>query len=109
MTSYQRRASLDFKTQYGLGFSSQDDEIIVDFFCGGGAGTGLEMGLGRPVAVANNHKAAATSVPTASQPTALHHRRTRRRLVWCHYQARVVGEVAPAPIIQAFQYPHPRF
>lgn len=73
MTAFQRRASLDFKTQYGLGFSSQDDEIIVDFFCGGGgAGTGLEMGLGRPVAVAKNHSAAAISMHTANHPTARH-------------------------------------
>jgi DNA (cytosine-5)-methyltransferase 1 len=73
MTAFQRRASLDFKTQYGLGFNSQDDEIIVDFFCGGGgAGTGLEMGLGRPVAVAKNHSAAAISMHTANHPTARH-------------------------------------
>lgn len=73
MTAFQRRASLDFKTQYGLSFSSQDDEIIVDFFCGGGgAGTGLEMGLGRPVAVAKNHSAAAISMHTANHPTARH-------------------------------------
>jgi len=73
MTVFQRRVSLDFKTQYGLGFSSQDDEIIVDFFCGGGgAGTGLEMGLGRPVAVAKNHNAAAISMHTANHPTARH-------------------------------------
>ncbi len=73
MTVFQRKASLDFKTQYGLGFSSQDDEIIVDFFCGGGgAGTGLEMGLGRPVAVAKNHSAAAISMHTANHPTARH-------------------------------------
>lgn len=50
MTAIQRRVSLDLKTQYGLGLSSQDDEIIVGFFWGGGgAGTGLVMGLGRPV------------------------------------------------------------
>jgi len=73
MTAFQRRASLDFKTQYGLGFSSQDDEIIVDLFCGGGgAGTGLEMGLGRPVAGAKNHSAAAISMHTANHPTARH-------------------------------------
>ncbi len=55
MTSFAK-APFDFKTQYHLGFSTQDDEIIVDFFCGGGgAGTGLEMGLGRAVNVAKNH------------------------------------------------------
>jgi len=73
MTVFKRQASLDFKTQYSLGFSSQDNEIIVDFFCGGGgAGTGLEMGLGRPVAVAKNHSAAAISMHTANHPTARH-------------------------------------
>lgn len=50
MSAFQKKNALDFKTQCGLGFDPQDDEIVVDFFCGGGgAGTGLEMGLGRPV------------------------------------------------------------
>lgn len=63
----------DFKTQYGLGFDPQDDEIVVDFFCGGGgAGTGLEMGLGRPVTVAKNHSPAAISMHTANHPAARH-------------------------------------
>jgi len=49
MTSL-KKPPLDFKTQYALGLNPQDDEILVDFFCGGGgAGTGLEMGLGRKV------------------------------------------------------------
>ena len=64
----------DFKTQYSLGFSPQDDEIVVDFFCGGGgAGTGLEMGLGRPVSVAKNHNPAAISMHTANHPHAQHY------------------------------------
>ncbi|QKZ05872.1 DNA cytosine methyltransferase [Pseudomonas eucalypticola] len=72
MTSFKKHP-LDFKTQYGLGFDPQDDEIVVDFFCGGGgAGTGLEMGLGRPVAVAKNHSAAAISMHTANHPAARH-------------------------------------
>lgn len=38
-----RTQPLDFKTQYRLGFSPLDDEIVVDFFCGGGgAGTRQE-------------------------------------------------------------------
>jgi DNA (cytosine-5)-methyltransferase 1 len=38
--SAQQMPPLDFKTQYGLGFSTQDDEIVVDFFYGrGGVGT----------------------------------------------------------------------
>lgn len=64
----------DFKTQYGLGFRAQDDEIVVDFFCGGGgAGTGLEMGLGRPVNVAKNHNPNAISMHTINHPGAVHY------------------------------------
>ncbi|MBC3411321.1 DNA cytosine methyltransferase [Pseudomonas sp. SWRI51] len=73
MSAFQKKNPLDFKTQYGLGFDPQDDEIVVDFFCGGGgAGTGLEMGLGRPVAVAKNHSPAAISMHTANHPAARH-------------------------------------
>ncbi|WP_122587703.1 DNA cytosine methyltransferase [Pseudomonas viridiflava] len=72
MTSLKRAPS-DFKTQYSLGFNAQDDEIVVDFFCGGGgAGTGLEMGLGRNVSVAKNHSAAAISMHTINHPGAKH-------------------------------------
>jgi len=73
MTSFHKPAPFNFKTQYGLGFNPQDDEIVVDFFCGGGgAGTGLEMGLGRTVTVAKNHSPAAISMHTANHPTARH-------------------------------------
>lgn len=73
MSANQIKHRLDFKTQYGLGFSPQDDEIVVDFFCGGGgAGTGLEMGLGRAVTVAKNHNPAAISMHTANHPAARH-------------------------------------
>jgi len=73
MSAFQKKNPLDFKTQYGLGFDPQDDEIVVDFFCGGGgAGTGLEMGLGRPVTVAKNHSPAAISMHTANHPAARH-------------------------------------
>lgn len=73
MPAFQKKNPLDFKTQYGLGFDPQDDEIVVDFFCGGGgAGTGLEMGLGRPVTVAKNHSPAAISMHTANHPAARH-------------------------------------
>nr|GEX91146.1 hypothetical protein [Tanacetum cinerariifolium] len=59
--------------EYGLGFDPQDDEIVVDFFCGGGgAGTGLEMGLGRKVSVAKNHSAKAISMHTINHPGAKH-------------------------------------
>ncbi|KTC25476.1 DNA methyltransferase [Pseudomonas putida] len=74
MSAFQKKNPLDFKTQYGLGFDPQDDEIVVDFFCGGGgAGTGLEMGLGRPVTVAKNHNSAAISMHTANHPAARHY------------------------------------
>ena len=72
MTSFKNH-QLDFKTQYGLGLNPQDDEIVVDFFCGGGgAGTGLEMGLGRAVTVAKNHSPAAISMHTVNHPHAKH-------------------------------------
>ena len=73
MSAQQKKHPFDFKTQYGLGFSTQDDEIVVDFFCGGGgAGTGLEMGLGRAVTVAKNHSPAAISMHTVNHPYAKH-------------------------------------
>ncbi|WP_339426355.1 DNA cytosine methyltransferase [Pseudomonas proteolytica] len=73
MSAQQKKHSFDFKTQYGLGFNPQDDEIVVDFFCGGGgAGTGLEMGLGRAVNVAKNHSPQAISMHTVNHPGAQH-------------------------------------
>jgi DNA (cytosine-5)-methyltransferase 1 len=68
-----KKQPLDFKTQYNLSLSTQDDEIVVDFFCGGGgAGTGLEIGLGRAVNVAKNHSPQAISMHTVNHPGALH-------------------------------------
>ena len=73
MSAHQKKYPFDFKTQYGLGFNQQDEEIVVDFFCGGGgAGTGLEMGLGRAVTVAKNHSPAAISMHTINHPHAKH-------------------------------------
>ena len=73
MSAQQKKHPFDFKTQYGLGFNQQDDEIVVDFFCGGGgAGTGLEIGLGRAVTVAKNHSPAAISMHTINHPHAKH-------------------------------------
>ena len=68
MSAHQKKYPFDFKTQYGLGFNPQDDEIVVDFFCG----TGLEMGLGRTVSVAKNHSPAAISMHTVNHPGAKH-------------------------------------
>jgi DNA (cytosine-5)-methyltransferase 1 len=73
MSAQQKKSPFDFKTQYGLGFNPQDDEIVVDFFCGGGgAGTGLEIGLGRAVNVAKNHSPQAISMHTMNHPGAQH-------------------------------------
>jgi DNA (cytosine-5)-methyltransferase 1 len=73
MSARNKTHPFDFKTQYGLGFNPQDDEIVVDFFCGGGgAGTGLEMGLGRAVNVAKNHSPQAISMHTVNHPGARH-------------------------------------
>ncbi|MGY3323413.1 DNA cytosine methyltransferase [Pseudomonas sp. TE3911] len=73
MSAQQKKHPFDFKTQYGLGFNPQDDEIVVDFFCGGGgAGTGLEIGLGRTVSVAKNHSPQAISMHTVNHPGAKH-------------------------------------
>ena len=57
MSAHRKKHPSDFKTQYGLGLNQQNDEIVADFFCGGGGagtgtGTGLGMGLGRAVTVA---------------------------------------------------------
>src|SRR5690606_12414317 len=63
---------LAFQGQYGLPLSEIDEEINVDLFAGGGgASTGLEMGLGRPVHIAINHNPAAISMHQANHPGAL--------------------------------------
>ncbi|HFH4077900.1 DNA cytosine methyltransferase [Pseudomonas aeruginosa] len=73
MTSLKKPSSLDFKTQYGLALDDTDDAIIVDLFAGGGgASTGLEMGLGRKVDLAINHNPAAISMHEANHPHAEH-------------------------------------
>lgn len=73
MTAFNAQLS-HFATQYTLPLTAQDDEIIVDLFAGGGgASTGLEMGLGRAVSVAINHNPAAISMHTANHPHAKHY------------------------------------
>ncbi|MGP3789458.1 DNA cytosine methyltransferase [Pseudomonas sp. B392_1p] len=73
MSVIQQPHALDFRTQYGLPLTEQDEEINVDLFAGGGgASTGLEMGLGRPVHIAINHNTAAISMHEANHPGALH-------------------------------------
>ncbi|MFW1676411.1 DNA cytosine methyltransferase [Pontibacter sp. JAM-7] len=62
-----------FTTQYGLPLDQVDHEINVDLFAGGGgASTGLEMGLERPVHIAINHNPAAISMHQANHPGCLH-------------------------------------
>lgn len=72
----QKTATLSaqhFRTQYALPLNAQDEEINVDLFAGGGgASTGIEMGLGRPVHIAINHNPAAISMHQANHPGTLH-------------------------------------
>ncbi|MCY1275928.1 DNA (cytosine-5-)-methyltransferase [compost metagenome] len=73
MTALKRPTLLDFHTQYGLAFDDMAEEINVDLFAGGGgASTGIEIGLGRPVHIAINHNPAAISMHEANHPGALH-------------------------------------
>lgn len=89
----------EFKTQYALPLSAGDDAIIVDLFAGGGgASTGIEMGLGRKVALAINHDPAAISMHQANHPGALH----LRNNVWAidplvAVMKRVVGWLHASP------------
>ena len=56
-------------------------EIVVDnFACGGGASTGIEAALGRPVEIAINHNAKALAVHLANHPRTLHLREDIRDL-----------------------------
>ncbi|MGY4876469.1 DNA cytosine methyltransferase [Vreelandella aquamarina] len=60
-----------WRTQFALDYQG---EINVDLFAGGGgASTGLEMGLKRPVHVAINHDPDAISMHTANHPGAEHY------------------------------------
>lgn len=62
-----------FATQYALPWGEADQCINVDLFAGGGgASTGIEIGLGRPVHLAINHSPAAISMHEANHPGALH-------------------------------------
>ena len=50
------------------------DEIIVDNFAGGGgASTGIELALGRPVDIAINHDPAAIAMHRANHPFTEHY------------------------------------
>jgi DNA (cytosine-5)-methyltransferase 1 len=65
--------AVQFNTQYQLPLTAQDDEIIVDYFSGGGGvSTGLEEGLGRIVNIAKNHDAAAISMHERNHPHTEH-------------------------------------
>lgn len=66
-----KRQPPHWRTQYALDY---EGEINVDLFAGGGgASTGLEMGLKRPVHVAINHDPDAISMHTANHPGAVHY------------------------------------
>ena len=70
MTSFVKYSTA-FKTQFDLNFS---EKIIIDFFAGGGgASTGLEMGLNRSVFAAVNHNPKALSMHEANHPHAKHY------------------------------------
>ncbi|MCH4563384.1 DNA cytosine methyltransferase [Halomonas sp. EGI 63088] len=63
--------ALAWRTQFALDYQG---EINVDLFAGGGgASTGLEMGLQRPVHVAINHDPDAISMHQANHPGAVHY------------------------------------
>jgi len=60
-----------WRTQFSLNFSG---EKVVDLFAGGGgASTGLEMALGRPVDVAINHDPDAISMHRVNHPHTRHY------------------------------------
>ncbi|OCY57752.1 DNA cytosine methyltransferase [Acinetobacter pittii] len=64
-------SSKPFKTQFALNFS---EKVIIDFFAGGGgASTGLEMGLNASVFAAVNHNPKALSMHEANHPHAKHY------------------------------------
>ena len=54
-------------------FSLQPDELVIDNFAGGGgASTGIEAAIGRPIDVAINHDAEAIAMHLANHPRTLH-------------------------------------
>lgn len=62
---------IDWRHQFAIDY---EGEINVDLFAGGGgASTGLEMGLKRPVHVAINHDADAISMHQVNHPGAKHY------------------------------------
>lgn len=75
MSSFPKKfPTIDFSTQYGLALDDSDNWIIVDLFAGGGgASTGLEMGLNRPVTICVNHNPTAISMHAANHPHAEHY------------------------------------
>ncbi len=60
----------NFNVQYGLNWTNK---IVIDLFAGGGgASTGLELGLKRTVAAAINHNPRAISMHTVNHPNTRH-------------------------------------
>lgn len=65
---------VDFRRHPQMGLWLGDRELVVDNFAGGGgASTGIEMALGRPVDIAINHDAVALSVHTLNHPHTRHY------------------------------------
>lgn len=63
-----------FRTQYQLPLTESDKWLIVDLFAGGGgASTGLEIGLGRSVDISINHDETAISQHMANHPRSAHY------------------------------------
>ncbi|WP_445360551.1 DNA cytosine methyltransferase [Microbulbifer sp. EKSA005] len=61
-----------FRTDPQIGFNF--DELVVDSFAGGGgASTGIEAALGRPVDIAINHDPQAISMHTVNHPQTRHY------------------------------------
>lgn len=59
------------RVQYTINFGQK---IVIDFFAGGGgASTGLEVGLDQPIYAAVNHNPIALSMHEANHPTTIHH------------------------------------
>ncbi|WP_085618792.1 MULTISPECIES: DNA cytosine methyltransferase [unclassified Pseudomonas] len=104
MSVLQKPRQLDFNTQYTLALDDNDRAVIIDLFAGGGgASTGLEIGLGRKVAVAINHNPKAISMHTVNHPHAKHYQTD----VWgvCPLVAamgRVVGWLHASPDCRHF-------
>lgn len=68
------RAGVSVRPPLLRGFHALPGELVVDNFAGGGgASTGIEAALGRPVDIAINHDAAAIAMHRANHPETRHY------------------------------------